>query len=85
MIDNIVKDLVMKYNNSLAVLLIALFCTFGVSDILAQTKYKEVDDISCIEPNDTSAYRQERCKLDFTIRQMQRNHSRRLCGFMAVV
>ena len=44
-------------------LLIALVL-FTLSSASAQTKYKEIDDISYVSPNDTSSYRQERCKLD---------------------
>ena len=35
-----------------------------ITNGFAQTKYKEVDDISYINVNDTSVYRKERCKLD---------------------
>ncbi|MST85581.1 alpha/beta hydrolase [Hallella mizrahii] len=44
-------------------LLIALVL-FTLSSASAQTKYKEIDNISYVSPNDTSSYRQERCKLD---------------------
>ena len=30
----------------------------------AQDKYKEIDNVSYVSAEDTSAYRQERCKLD---------------------
>lgn len=36
----------------------------SLSSCSAQTKYKEIDDIPYISSNDTSAYKQERCKLD---------------------
>lgn len=35
-----------------------------ITNGFAQTKYKEIDNISYISANDTSTYRQERCKLD---------------------
>lgn len=42
-------------------LLAALLCTWSAT---AQTRYVEKDDISYVSPEDTSVYRQERCKLD---------------------
>lgn len=46
--------------------LLALLATIWLcaTNILAQVSYKESHNISYIAPDDTSAYRQERCKLD---------------------
>lgn len=46
------------------VVIAVMFALFTLNNVSAQTKYKEINDISYVSPNDTSSYRQERCKLD---------------------
>ena len=41
-----------------------MFTLFTLNSVSAQTNYKEINDISYVSPDDTSSYRQERCKLD---------------------
>lgn len=63
-----------------AVLLFMLPCVLAS----AQNQYKEEDNISYINVNDTSVYRRERCKLICIIQVMLLVHSRQWCGFMVV-
>ena len=46
------------------IVIAVMFALFTLNNVSAQTKYKEINDISYVSPNDTSSYRQERCKLD---------------------
>ena len=46
------------------IVIAVMFALFTLNNVSAQTKYKEIDDILYVSPNDTSSYRQERCKLD---------------------
>lgn len=49
---------------SKAVLLLLVALAAWATNGMAQEKYKEVDNISYISPDDTASYRRERCKLD---------------------
>lgn len=46
------------------VVIAVMFTLFTLNSVSAQTNYKEINDIPYVNPNDTSLYRQERCKLD---------------------
>ena len=46
------------------VVIAVMFTLFTLNSVSAQTNYKEINDISYVSPDDTSSYRQERCKLD---------------------
>ncbi len=42
------------------IVIAVMFALFTLNNVSAQTKYKEIDDILYVSPNDTSSYRQER-------------------------
>lgn len=65
------------------VVIAVMFAMFTLNSVSAQTKYKEIDDISYVSPNDTSSYRQERCKLDIYYPTDSNRPLKPLYGFMA--